>query len=129
MNLSSFFRKPILNGMVFGVLGGITLIGIASLSTSGFIQILPYPLALIAALLTLKYSRNPSAGLSSYFIAGLITFVTMSVFVYLQAVLFANPHNGISFIGHLWRFAVIVAIGSACSLLLSLLARPIEQRV
>jgi len=126
MTIQSFLKKPVSAGLVWGVIGGISLIIMTSVSTNGLIQIFPYPIILIAAVLTIKYSKPQNHVFNKLFFAGFFAFVIMSLILYIYILTFINPGAGISFLGHLWRFGFIIGIGSLSSLLLSFLAKPVN---
>ena len=125
MTIQSFLKKPVPTGLIWGIIGGISLIILTSVSTNGLIQIVPYPIILIAAIMTMKYSKPQNHVFIRLFSAGLFAFVIMSLFLYIYILTFINPGAGISFMGHLWRFGFIIGIGSISSLLLSFLAKPV----
>lgn len=126
MIIQSFLKKPVSAGLIWGVIGGISLIIMTLVSTNGLIQIFPYPIILIAAVLTIKYSKPQNHVFNKLFFAGFFAFVIMSLILYIYILTFINPRGGISFLGHLWRFGFIIGIGSLSSLLLSFLAKPVN---
>ena len=93
-------------------------------TTKGLVQISPYPIILIAAVMTMQYSKPQNQVFIKLFITGLFAFVVMSLILYIYILTFMNPGSGISFLGHLWRFGFIIGIGSISSMLLSFLAKP-----
>ena len=126
MTIQSFLKKPVSAGLIWGVIGGVSLIIMTLVSTNGLIQIFPYPIILIAAVLTIKYSKPQNHAFTKLFIAGFFAFVIMSLILYIYILTFINPGSGISFLGHLWRFGFIIGIGSISSLLLSFLVKPVN---
>jgi len=126
MTIQSFLKKPISTGLIWGVIGGISLIIMTFVSTKGLVQISPYPIILIAAVLTIKYSKPQNHVFRKLFIAGLLAFIIMSLVLYIYTLTFINPDVDISFLGHLWRFGIVIGIGSLSSLLLSFLAKPVN---
>ena len=124
MTTSRILKQPFFIGLYWGIAGGILLVLSFFFTYKLLLQILPYPIILIGALLTVKYTCTTKI-FRSLFIAGLITFMIMSLILYIYILRYNNPNSGISFTGHLWRFGVVLAIGSASSLLLSFLARPV----
>lgn len=126
MIIQSFLKKPVSAGLIWGVIWGISLIIMTLVSTNGLIQIFPYPIILIAAVLTIKYSKPQNHVFNKLFFAGFFAFVIMSLILYIYILTFINPGAGISFLGHLWRFGFIIGIGSLSSLLLSFLAKPVN---
>jgi hypothetical protein len=126
MPIQPFLKKPVSVGLIWGAIGGIFLIIMTFISNSGLVQLSPYPVILIAAIITMKYSRPPDHIFNKLFIAGLFAFIIMSLVLYVYILTFINPGAGISFLGHLWRFGIIIGIGSISSLLLSFLAKPVN---
>jgi hypothetical protein len=124
MTTSRILKQPFFIGFYWGIAGGILLVLSFFFTYNVLLQILPYPVILISALLTIKYTCTTKI-FRSLFIAGFITFMIMSLILYIYILRYNNPNSGISFTGHLWRFGVILASGSVCSLLLSFLARPV----
>jgi len=49
-----------------------------------------------------------------------------SLFLYIYVLTVVNPNSGISFIGHMWRFGVIVGLGTIGSSVISFLAKPVR---
>lgn len=132
MTIQSFLKKPVSAGIIWGTIGGISLIVMTLISTNGLVQISPYPVILIAAILTMKYNRPQGNVFNQLFVTGLFTFVTMSLILYVYILTFINPGSGyptnwrISFLNHLWRFGFIIIIGTISSMLLSFLAKPVN---
>jgi len=126
MTIQSFLKKPVSIGLIWGVIGGISLIIMTLVSTKGLVQISPYPIILIAAVMTMKYSKPQNHVFIKLFITGLFAFIVMSLILYIYILTFINPGSGISFLGHLWRFGLIIGIGSISSMLLSFLAKPVN---
>jgi len=125
MTIQSFLKKPVSIGLIWGVIGGISLI-IMTVSTNGLVQISPYPIILIAAVMTMKYSKPQNHVFIKLFIAGFFAFVFMSLILYIYILTFINPGSGIPFVLHLLRFVFIIGIGSISSMLLSFLAKPVN---
>jgi len=126
MAIQLFLKNPISTGLIWGAIGGMSLIIMTLISTNGFVQISPYPIILIAAVLTMKYSKPQNQVFNKLFTAGLITFIIMSVVLYVYILAFINPLANIPFFGHVWRFGLIIGIGSISSLLLSFVAKPVN---
>jgi hypothetical protein len=132
MTIQSFLKKPLSAGLIWGTIGGISLILMTLISTNGLVQISPYPVILIAAILTMKYNRPQGNVFNQLFVTGLFTFVIMSLILYVYIFTFINPGSGyhlnwrISFLNHLSRFGFIIIIGTMSSMLLSFLAKPVK---
>jgi len=126
MTIQSFLKKPVSIGLLWGAIGGISLIVLTLISRYGLVQLIPYPVILIGAVLTMKYSNPQNHIFNKLFLTGLFAFVIMSLILYVYILTFINPGAGISFLDHLWRFGLMIGIGSISSLLLSFLAKPVN---
>ena len=126
MTIQSFLKKPVPTGLIWGIIGGISLIIMTSLSTNGLVHISPYPIILIAAVMTVKYSKPQNHVFIKLFMAGLFAFVVMSLILYIYILTFINPGSGTPFVFHLLRFNFIIGIGSISSMLLSFLAKAVN---
>ena len=126
MTIQSFLKKPVSIGLIWGAIGGISLIVLTLVSRYGLVQLIPYPVILIGAVLTMKYSNPQNHIFNKLFLTGFFAFVIMSLILYVYILTFINPGAGISFLGHLWRFGLMIGIGSISSLLLSFLAKPVN---
>lgn len=117
---------PTVVGVFGGITGGIALIIATLVTTKGILQISPYPVFLIAAILTIKYTNAAVNMFGRLFTSGFLTFIIMSLILYVYIVTFNNPNSGINFIGHLWRFGIVIGLGIISSSLLSFIAKPIK---
>jgi hypothetical protein len=126
VTLPSFLSKPAPAGLLWGLIGGVTLIIVTLLSAQGLIQIVPYPFILIGAILTIKYTNNANKIFTNSFIAGLLAFIIMSLILYVYIITYANPHAGIPLRGHLWRIGLIVGLGMISSFMISFVAKPVK---
>jgi hypothetical protein len=126
MTFPSFFVKPGTTGIFWGIIGGIILIIATILTTNGYLQIVPYFFILSAAVLTTKYIYKSKVSFFDLFKSGLLAFIISSIFLYAYILTVINPHSGITFIGHLWRFGVIVGLGIISSFIFSFLAKPVK---
>jgi hypothetical protein len=115
------------NGFFWGALGGISLLVIIQLTKNPPLMISPYPLFLIASILAMALSDKSKITLSKLFLTGLISFMAMTMILYLYIVLIDNPHAGISAIGHLWRIGMMLGIGMFSSLLVSIIVREVAR--
>jgi hypothetical protein len=126
MTLQSLFAKPGAAGIFWGLIGGISLIIFTTLTTNGYLQVVPYFFILSTAVLTTKYINKPSTKFIDLFKSGLLAFVVSSIFLYAYILTIVNPNSGISFNGHLWRFGLIVGMGIISSSIISFIAKPIK---
>ena len=127
MTIKNYFASSTLTGIFWGVLGGISLIVVTQLTTNGPLQISPYPFLLIAAILTIAFSDKSKITLSKLFITGLLTFVIMTLFLYLYIINFVNPNSGINAVGHLWRLGLMIGIGVLSSLFVSVIVKGLAK--
>lgn len=127
MTIPSFLAKPISAGLFWGLIGGLSLIAITFLSNKGLIQIIPYPFILIAASLSIKYTNPSNKIFSRSFIAGLLTFILMSVILCVYVLAFVNASFELHFKGILWRLGLIAGIGIVCSFIISFIAKPVNK--
>jgi len=115
------------NGFFWGALGGISLLIIIQLTKNPPLMISPYPLILVASIVAMALSDRSKITLSKLFFTGLISFMVMTMILYLYIVLIDNPHAGISVVGHLWRVGMMVGIGTFSSLLVSIIVREVAR--
>ena len=127
MTIRNYFTQTTSTGLVWGIIGGISLIIATRLTTNGLLQISPFPFLLVGAILTIALSDKSKITLHKLFITGFLTFIIMSLFLYLYILNFINPNSGIDILGHLWRVGVIVAAGVISSLFVSLIVRQIAR--
>ena len=127
MKTPSFLFKPIPASIFWGVSGGLSLILVSLISNKGLIQIIPYPLILISAILFLKYSGTPNKIFYKMFMTGFLTFIIMSIILAVYVLGFVNSTFTFEFNRLLFTLATIVGIGSVSSLLVSFIAKPVAQ--
>lgn len=126
MIIQSLFAKPSATGTFWGLIGGIFLIIATLLTTNGYLQVVPYFFILSAAVLTTKYIDKSKVSFVHLFKSGLFAFVISSIFLYVYVSTIVNPNSGITIIGHLWRFGVIMGLGIVSSSIISFLAKPVK---
>jgi hypothetical protein len=112
--------------MFWGLIGGVSLIIATIFSTNGYLQIVPYFFILYAAVLTTKYIYKSKVSFLAIFKSGLFAFVISSVVLYAYLLTVVNLNSGITFVGHLWRFGIIVGMGIISSSIISFLAKPVK---
>ena len=127
MTIKNYFTNTTWTGFFWGIIGGISLIVATRLTTNGLLQISPYLFLLIAATLTIALSDKSKISLSKLFITGLLTFIIMTLFLYLYILKFVNPNSGINTLGHLWRLGIMIGIGIISSLLVSVIVRQVTK--
>lgn len=126
MTIQSIFAKPGFTGIFWGVLGGVSLIALPFFTTNGYLQIVPYFFILAAAVLTTKYVEKSKVRFLSMFKSGFFAFLVSTLLLYVYVAAFVNPHSGISFVGHLWRWALVIGMGIIGSGFFSFFAKPVR---
>ena len=127
MTIKNYFTSTTWTGLIWGVIGGISLIVATRLTTNGILQISPYPFLLIAAILTIALSNKSKIAFNKLFITGFLTFITMTLFLYLYILNFVNPNLGIDTLGHLWRLGTMIGVGIISSLLVSVIVKQLAK--
>ncbi len=123
MTIKNYFTNTTWTGFFWGIIGGVSLIVTTRFIRNGPLSISPYPFLLIASILTIALSHKSKISLSKLFITGLLTFIIMTLFLYLYLIKFVNPNSGIDMLGHLWRLGLMLGIGIISSLLVSVIVR------
>jgi hypothetical protein len=123
MTIKRYFTNTTWTGLFWGIIGGISLIVATRLTTNGPLQISPYPFLLTISILTIAFSDKARITLRRLFVTGLLSFMTMTLFLYFYILYFINPNSGISWQGHLWRLGMMVGIGILVSLLVSIIVK------
>lgn len=126
MRFEHYFAKPAATGIFWGVTGGLSLIIATISTTNGYLQVAPYFFILCAAILTTKYYAKANVSFSNLFKSGFFAFIISSLVLYSYILAVVNPNSGIPFIGHMWRFGVVVVIGIISSSIISFLAKPVR---
>lgn len=113
---------------IVSTLGGVALVATTALTTRGPLILLPYAGILVATALLLRTAGFST--LRSRVWAAMATFMISSLILYGFIVLVENPAallaNGL--LGHVWRLALIAAIGFPIATMLAYLtSRPGEQ--
>ena len=126
MTIKSLSAKPGATGTFWGLIGGFFLIIATTLTTNGYLQMVPYFFILCAAVLTTKYLNKSNVSFLHLFMSGLFAFTISSVLLSAYVLTVVNPNSEITFIGHLWRFGVIVGMGMISSSIISFLAKPLK---
>lgn len=127
MTIKNYFTNTTWTGFFWGIIGGVSLIVTTRFIRNGPLQISPYPFLLIASILTIALSDKSEISLSKLFITGLLTFIIMTLFLYLYLIKFVNPNSGIDMLGHLWRLGLMLGIGIISSLLVSVIVRHLTK--
>lgn len=127
MTIKNYFTNTTWTGLFWGVIGGISLILATRLTTNGPLQISPYPFLLIAAILTVALSDKSQITFSKLFITGLLTYIIMTLSLYLYILNFVNPNSAINISGHLYRLGIMIGVGILSSLLVSVIVRQLAK--
>jgi hypothetical protein len=126
MTVENLFAKPTATGTCWGLIGGLSLIIATIFTTNGYLQVVPYFFILCAAILTTKYIDKSKVNFLDLFMSGFFAFIVSSLVLYAYIFTVVNPNPGITFIGHMWRFGVIVGLGIISSSIISFLAKPVR---
>jgi hypothetical protein len=119
MTKQKILTKPFSISIFWGVAGGFILILTHRLFTNGLLEVSPYPLIMIASILTILFSNREIKNFKSLFMTGLLTGIFMMIILLLYIVTVLNPGSGIDALGYFWRLVVIIAIAAITSFLLS----------
>lgn len=106
--------------LICGLCGGGLLTLSTIVSTKGWWSMLIYLLVLSLTVLTLKAKKNVEITYSKAFIALVLTFMIMSYILYFYVITFVNPDNGITLMGHAWRFFAMLGLAIASGVLMGL---------
>jgi hypothetical protein len=114
--------NPLTTVIVWGLLGGLSLIFIAGRPHTGVTVISIFGIALVIAIATVKLKR-PNKTFLDLFLITLFTYLIMTAIDYVYIITTINPHAlEIPFLGHLWRIGAMLGIGGLVSLVLTFLA-------
>jgi hypothetical protein len=127
MTIKNYFANKTLTGLFWGIIGGISLVVASKITTNGPLQITPYPFLLFAAVITIALSDKSKITINQLFITGLLTFMTMSLCLYLYVLYVINPSFDINIWGHLWRLAIMIGAGIISSLLVSVIVKRLAK--
>ena len=127
MTIKNYVTSTTWTGLFWGIIGSISLIVATHLTTNGPLQISPYPFLLIAAILTTAILDKTNIKLSKLFITGFLTYIIMTIALYFYIHNFVNPNSSINVLGHLWRLGIMIGVGVASSLLVSVIVRQLAK--
>lgn len=106
----------------FGSVAGIAVVATTILTTKGFIIFFPYALLFLALFWTLK--RRPEITDFQRFWAGVGAFMLSTLFLYFYIIVIANPKGlKMPLWGHIWRLAIMMAIGAVISAIFTFIKR------
>jgi hypothetical protein len=111
MNVPSLRNRAVRFGAIVGLSGGIALVSVLELSRRGQTIYVPYTLLV----LVLTAIAGLSTGLQRWLRFGLVFtgFMVASLVLYLYIILTDNSSaSSISILGHAWRLAFLVGVGS-----------------
>jgi len=115
--------------LICGLCGGGLLILSTMVSTKGWWSMLIYLLVLSVTVLTLKAKKRVEITYLIAFMALVLTFMLMSYILYFYISIFVNPDNGITFMGHAWRFFAILGLAVLSGALMGLLFKKQNQNL
>jgi len=111
MSLKTIDLNQIMPSVILGgLLGGGMLIVTSIVTTRGWLIMPTYVVVLSALMWALKFINKIETGYWNLFVAGALTFLFMSYIYYFYVIYAVNPDHGISFIGHLWRFFMLLGL-------------------
>ena len=111
MNLQQINLKQIIpTVLICGLFGGGLLIVSTILSNKGWWSIPIYAMVMIATVLVLKVKKQIEITYLKAFLTVVLTFMLMSYILYFYIIAFVNPDNGITFMGHAWRFFAMLGL-------------------
>jgi hypothetical protein len=111
MNVPSLRNRAVRFGAIVGLSGGIALVSVLELSRRGQTIYVPYTVLV----LVLTAIAGLSTGLQRWLRFGLVFtgFMVASLVLYLYIILTDNSSaSSISILGHAWRLAFLVGVGS-----------------
>jgi hypothetical protein len=111
MNVPSLRNRAVRFGAIVGLSGGIALVSVLELSRRGQTIYVPYTVLV----LVLTAIAGLSTGLQRWLRFGLVFtgFMVASLMLYLYIILTDNSlASSISILGHAWRLAFLVGVGS-----------------
>ncbi len=128
MTIKQYYTNITCTSLFWGTIGGIALIIATILTTNGHLQITPYPILLIAAIVTIAVShKKTKITLSKLFLTGFLTFMVMTLISYVYIITFVNPNSGINVLKHLLTLSTMIGIGTLSSLFVSLIIKQIVK--
>lgn len=108
---SPSFRRSASLAAALGALGGAALVLFAAFFSAGKLLLLPYAAFIVATAVVLKSCRVTTY--SARFVVGLTAFVLATAALYVYIALNVPNAAAISLAGHLWRFLLLLTIGTA----------------
>jgi uncharacterized membrane protein len=109
--------------LICGLSGGGLLILSTLLSNKGWWSIPIYAMVMIATVLALKVKKQIEITYLKAFLTVVLTFMLMSYILYFYIIAFVNPDNGITLMGHAWRFFAILGLAIFSGAIMSLFFR------
>lgn len=118
-------RRSLSLALALGALGGATLVLSALFLTPGKYLLLPYALVVLGSIFAIR--AEGMAAFSERFFTGLLAFVLSSLALYVSLALSPTVAR-VGFLGHAWRFGLLVGIGALISLATARVAAPDAPR-
>ena len=108
--------------LIFGLLGGALVIGVESLTIKGWWIIPVYGIVLIATIVTLKF-KKVELNFFKTFVSVVLTFMIMTIVLYIYTLIFINPNVEITLWGHTWRLLAMLGFVVVSGVILGLFVR------
>ena len=113
MKRKIYLKEILPTAMLFGVVGGGTLIGIGELTTNGLWSILIYPIVMVASMLTFNKRKDIEIRYFKNFLFGCLVFIIMSIVLFIKIRLYSS--FSIEHIGGLIKSFLIIVVFAVAS--------------
>lgn len=121
MDLQQINLKQIMpTVLICGLSGGGLLIVSNRLSNNGWLSIPVYAMVMIATVLVLKAEKRFKVTYLKASSTLVLTFILTSYALYFYIITFVNQDNGITLMGHAWRFFAILGMAIVSGAILGL---------
>jgi hypothetical protein len=117
MTINQHFISIQKTALLFGISGGIALIIAQLITTNGPAQLIPYPFFLFGALFLNALADKSIIAFNRLFKCALLTFLIMSIIMYLYIEYWIYPERHVNFSSHLFSISMMALFGVAASLI------------
>ena len=92
----NIFVQVLPTSLVYGLVGGILLVGLTELFSEGFYLIIPIPIVMIAALLRIRKTNPVEFTFYKAFLSGFLTYMVIPIvyFIYIRSYVVPKPEAG-----------------------------------
>jgi len=115
--------------LICGLCGGGLLILSTILSNKGWWSILIYAIVMIVTVLVLKAEKRFKITYLKAFSTLVLTFILTTYALYFYVIAFVNPDNGITLMGHIWRFFAILGLAVVSGAIMGLFFKKQNQNL